>query len=1244
MQYKRLPVIFLAFANDKQDRLNNLTKEKNLIQRALKPIHRTVCEVVVEMDVTADKIIEVFQDNKNNVILFHYAGHANDYDFLLNDFSGNTKRTSGNDLASFLSEQVGLELIFLNGCSTKSHKDALKNKGAKIVIGTNGAIEDSQACMVAEGFYEGLGKGITVKKAWDAAIKKVEFNLRPNTQGSFRRDEIVSRSLFTGLRISKKMRAMGRRRHKNHIDEEYLSPWQNQFEDTESIARANKWNLLSAAKSPLTGLALPNSYYFAFDGCPFPGFQAFTEKEAGVFFGRDHEIRALYNTLNEICPIILLHGENFVGKTSLIQAGLKPRIADDCVVNYKSIQKGDQLDDVLEDMLLDTIKGRIAKITQKSTLEKEQKKALMAICEDIIEDFETIVENSKLAQEDIQFKAEVDILLPDLWMKAEQLCLLTKQDERNQYSPPPMIIVLDQLELLIAPTEPDENVQALPETFFQTIRDLFPENDFTSESKIILICQNRYLKPFNEGLSTCEMPFTRFLLEPLSREGLIAVIKGIKDNFYIKDGIQYELEARFSDFIVDLLTLDYKSEEIYSESEAAFLQLMLRKIWQVMQKQETTHFTKNLYAAIGDQLWGLEYLDTCINSMMQIERQKKDEFSFSRNNNSESQKWVKIFEEAGKTGLIHDFLYQLTQLPTGQTEMEWVEMEKKYTDNIEFIHSLKFFLIRERLLMENHAGTHIRLINKALNPAITYSFDTSERPVQKATRIFVEAHELSRNELRTIIEAQSNMQVLNSKEQDLIQKASQRYLPDIVIEQIKNNRLKEALDNLYFFLEEYEGEYTSLLYDTILLSSNYFMLQENIDLGMINQNDENTERIRISDALTQICYEIKNERRLSIDYKKVETEILEGIIQNNIQIVLELFEQFPIDEDPKWRELLDNITHRYTNFVKKVDFGLIDLETETILISQIRYSLIGLLAYLKLSPEKHLNPYVNQAIISANLDKLEKAVLNFISEDKLVMAIEIIRKYAIEVGVDELFDPVEELQDWINNYVSESRRLSDKSADSFLPKINYVCLSILEIFESKDTYSSSVRSSLERVSFDVNLLLSRGKHQLAMETMLQVVEGDHAKDLERKIWILLDMYDEVMKLKFNGIIRNYPEETPLIREGIKIRQALLQLLDVCRIIPLEINDKLLVSFEKEVDESNEVFRHFGETGSLGVLLDFLEELVVLADELDTTLKYMFILFMSRIHYLRKKTVIFYHNRDKIQIELNRIIGWENCIS
>lgn len=77
--------------------------------------------------------------------------------------------------------------------------------------------------------------------------------------------------------------------------------------------------------NPLNDLPLDEESYKYPTGSPFKGLAYFTEKDAKLFFGRGQEIRQIYNIICER-NIVFFYGQSGVGKSSLLFAGLKPRM------------------------------------------------------------------------------------------------------------------------------------------------------------------------------------------------------------------------------------------------------------------------------------------------------------------------------------------------------------------------------------------------------------------------------------------------------------------------------------------------------------------------------------------------------------------------------------------------------------------------------------------------------------------------------------------------------------------------------------------------------------------------------------------------------------------------------------------------------------------------------------------------------------------------------------------------------
>jgi hypothetical protein len=79
-----------------------------------------------------------------------------------------------------------------------------------------------------------------------------------------------------------------------------------------------------------TGLTVPAAPVW--DGSPYPGLRAFTLKEGPIFYGRGREVDALIARLRDPAQRFLaVVGASGTGKSSLVQAGLIPRLQDGAI-------------------------------------------------------------------------------------------------------------------------------------------------------------------------------------------------------------------------------------------------------------------------------------------------------------------------------------------------------------------------------------------------------------------------------------------------------------------------------------------------------------------------------------------------------------------------------------------------------------------------------------------------------------------------------------------------------------------------------------------------------------------------------------------------------------------------------------------------------------------------------------------------------------------------------------------------
>ncbi|HKY44138.1 MAG TPA: AAA family ATPase [Pyrinomonadaceae bacterium] len=309
----RPPFFLLAFANDLEGRryLRKLPFELSQITEALDQAKSAgLCDYKTLPNATLKQILDTFQnaEYRHRITVFHYGGHANSLQLLLENNDGSTAVADARGLAAFLSQQRGLKLVFLNGCSTQPQVDALLDANISSVIATSQAIDDGVATDFASRFYRGLASGANIQSAYEEAAAEA----RTVSGGT-------TRNLYA---IGARSNALGEERW----------PWELRFK--KGAETEGQWNLPAAVGDPLFPVPgiperdLPNE--------PFRHLTWFTREHAEIFFGRNNEIRQLYDRLTERngSPIVLLYGQAGVGKSSLLDAGLIPRLEVDHEVLY----------------------------------------------------------------------------------------------------------------------------------------------------------------------------------------------------------------------------------------------------------------------------------------------------------------------------------------------------------------------------------------------------------------------------------------------------------------------------------------------------------------------------------------------------------------------------------------------------------------------------------------------------------------------------------------------------------------------------------------------------------------------------------------------------------------------------------------------------------------------------------------------------------------------------------------------
>jgi len=181
-------------------------------------------------------------------------------------------------------------------------------------VGTSQSIDDEVATNLAIRFYKGIANGASLEKAW---LDAEDYIKTQKGTANFR-------ALYW--------------EGKEEIEDRF--PWDIFYK--KGAEKVKDWNLPEAARSPLFGL--PEIPAGKLPDQPFLFLNRYERKHAEIFFGRSYYIRELYHRVTDrkSPPIILLYGQTGVGKSSLLDAGLIPRLEQSHTVCYarRDPQKG----------------------------------------------------------------------------------------------------------------------------------------------------------------------------------------------------------------------------------------------------------------------------------------------------------------------------------------------------------------------------------------------------------------------------------------------------------------------------------------------------------------------------------------------------------------------------------------------------------------------------------------------------------------------------------------------------------------------------------------------------------------------------------------------------------------------------------------------------------------------------------------------------------------------------------------
>lgn len=356
-----LPVALLSYADSRKN-LGNLIHE----QKALRTIFEQqkgqgYIDWRERYNLEIEEIYRIFEQAtpESPITIWHYAGHANDYELLL--MNG---RADASGINYFIAEQKSLHLVFLNACVTYAQAKDLVERGVPVVIATTEPVDDQASALFATRFYTALAAGKTIQDAFNTAKWAVRA-----TYGAFEKDRKSQEKLLRTklLRTSKKLFPTKTKPLSEFEPWVLLTSTQNQDE----AQAAKTWTFKSSINDPYLGLPTPLIPSQDLPSDPYRSLKHYTENETELFFGRGWEIRSLYYmvTNNELSKLILLYGQSGVGKSSLLNAGVLPRLGQLQTVEYRQRDTNEGILGAFQDIFtnLKTVNGSEVLAVWKAT-------------------------------------------------------------------------------------------------------------------------------------------------------------------------------------------------------------------------------------------------------------------------------------------------------------------------------------------------------------------------------------------------------------------------------------------------------------------------------------------------------------------------------------------------------------------------------------------------------------------------------------------------------------------------------------------------------------------------------------------------------------------------------------------------------------------------------------------------------------------------------------------------------------
>ncbi len=507
MQQK--PLILLVYANSETQYLDNIPVEALQLEKPFRYAKQTGFELKTIGYSTTAQLIETITSERQRLVLFHFAGHSGE-DYLQLDQG----QVHANGFSQLLQSCPQLQLVFLNACNNANQVEQFRSAGIPIVIGTREPINDQQASTFSRQFYYALSQQKqSVSQAWKQAKASVETQ----TGQDFR-----SLDLATSTEANT-----------NTDWSWFIQPEDSDWQLHQALQPCQQLPTIETAELPAE---------------PYKNLAYYRQQDAAIFFGRCQPILDCLKRLQANEPLLLLHGQTGVGKSSFLQAGLIPRLQ---AAGYQTLSYRHSSNQHSQYQLLQTLLASDDPRQAWLDQEKQQEKPLIIVMDQMEE-----------------------LLFNDSHHQAQN----NSNETASQVRP------LEQL--------------------FQTLQQIFyADSDSQSQQqrpqgKLVISLRKEWFAEFNEACRRYQINLQDYLLKPLDKAMIMEIIEGISHTPALHQKYQLDIEndqGRLAEYIADDLLVSEHA------SLAPTLQIILSKLWEAVSEQQPRRFNKALYEKLRKQ-------------------------------------------------------------------------------------------------------------------------------------------------------------------------------------------------------------------------------------------------------------------------------------------------------------------------------------------------------------------------------------------------------------------------------------------------------------------------------------------------------------------------------------------------------------------------------------------------------------------------------------------------------------------